>query len=216
MTREEAIKVLHHIVQVADISDCGIKEIDGIDEEAIEIAIKALEQEPCNTDTYKVVKAYMNEWDKPNNSNVISLEVVIEWLKTKDIIKLSSQEEVARKELKALSPVTPEPCEDEYIKVPKKALKYRTKGMVAYNYEWLKNHFDIERTVICGEQEPCEVEAVKQAYNKGFEDCKQAVVDMAGLSDWFDSSDSYNEFVIALSELPPVTPQPKTIQEKQA
>ena len=43
-----------------------------------------------------------------------------------------------------------EPCEDEYIKVPKKALKYRTAGMVAYNAEWLKNHFDIERAVICG------------------------------------------------------------------
>lgn len=45
-------------------------------------------------------------------------------------------------------------CEDEYIKVPKKALKYRTAGMVAYNAEWLKNHFDIERAVICGVQEP--------------------------------------------------------------
>lgn len=48
------------------------------------------------------------------------------------------------------------------------------------------------------EQEPCE-DAIS----------RQAVVDMTGLSEWFDSSDSYNEFVIALSELPPVTPQPK-------
>jgi len=38
---------------------------------------------------------------------------------------------------------------------------------------------------------------------------RQAVIDMTGLSEWFDSSDSYNEFVIALSELPPVTPQLK-------
>ena len=38
---------------------------------------------------------------------------------------------------------------------------------------------------------------------------RRAVIDMTGLSEWFDSSDSYNEFVIALSELPPVTPQPK-------
>lgn len=38
---------------------------------------------------------------------------------------------------------------------------------------------------------------------------RQAVIDMTGLSEWFDSSDSYNEFVIALSELPPVMPQPK-------
>ena len=40
------------------------------------------------------------------------------------------------------------------------------------------------------------------------DDCvsRQAVIDMTGLSDWFDSSDSYNEFVVALSALPPVTP----------
>ena len=54
-----------------------------------------------------------------------------------------------------------QPCEDEYIKVPKKALKYRTVGMVAYNVEWLKNHFDIERAVICGSQETC-VDAISR------------------------------------------------------
>lgn len=43
-----------------------------------------------------------------------------------------------------------EPCDDEYIKVPKKALKHRTAEMVAYNVEWLKNHFDMERAIICG------------------------------------------------------------------
>lgn len=56
-----------------------------------------------------------------------------------------------------------EPCEDEYIKVPKKALKYRTAGMVAYNVEWLKNHFNMERAVICGEQEPCTDAISRQA-----------------------------------------------------
>ena len=54
----------------------------------------------------------------------------------------------------AIEALEQESCDDEYIKVPKKALKYRTKGMVAYNAEWLKNHFDIERAVICGAQEP--------------------------------------------------------------
>ena len=49
------------------------------------------------------------------------------------------------------------------------------------------------------EQEPCE-------------DCisRQAVLDITGVSDWFESSDSYNDFVIAVCELPPVTPKPKT------
>lgn len=55
-----------------------------------------------------------------------------------------------------------ESCEDEYIKVPKKALMYRTAGMVAYNVEWLRNHFDIERAVICGVQGP----ALKTVTNK--------------------------------------------------
>ena len=37
--------------------------------------------------------------------DVISRQAIIEWLKAKDIIKLSSQEEMARKELKALPSV---------------------------------------------------------------------------------------------------------------
>lgn len=63
----------------------------------------------------------------------------------------------------AIEALEQEPCDDEYIKVPKKALKYRTAGMVAYNAEWLKNNFDIERTVICGAQEPCEDAISRQA-----------------------------------------------------
>ncbi len=42
------------------------------------------------------------------SGDTVSLETVIEWLKTKDIIKLSSQEETARKELKALPSVNPQ------------------------------------------------------------------------------------------------------------
>ena len=89
----------------------------------------------------------------------------------------------------------------------------------------------VSRVLVCGDnhfgglyypdQEPCD----KCVYstNEGcqydditetippFDDCisRQAVIDMTGLSEWFDSSDSYNEFVIALSELPPATSQPK-------
>lgn len=89
-----------------------------------------------------------------------------------------------------------ESWEDEYIKyikVPKKALKYRTAGMVAYNAEWLKNHFDIERAVICGAQQPCC-------------DCisRQEVLDMMQMR--MGSKELYK----AVYDLPPVTPQPKT------
>ena len=52
----------------------------------------------------------------------------------------------------AIEALEQELCEDEYIKVPKKALKYRTAEMVAYNIEWLKKHFDMERAIIFGAQ----------------------------------------------------------------
>ncbi len=40
------------------------------------------------------------------------------------------------------------------------------------------------------------------------DDCisRQAVIDMTGLSNWFESSDDYNSFVEDLCKLPPVTP----------
>jgi hypothetical protein len=99
--------------------------------------------------------------------------------------------------------VEQEPCEDEYIKVPKKALKYRTAGMVAYNAEWLKNHFDIERAIICGAQEPCE-DAIS----------RQSAIDV--IESWLKCSD-YNEaerhimraMQSVLYDLPPVTPAEK-------
>ena len=89
-----------------------------------------------------------------------------------------------------------EPCEDEYIKVPKKALKYRTAGMVAYNAEWLKNHFDIERAVIYGAQEPCE-DAVSRKFL-----LRDLLLKAQGEKDvsikWLE------EYI---NSLPPVTPQ---------
>lgn len=38
---------------------------------------------------------------------------------------------------------------------------------------------------------------------------RPAVLDLTGKSDWFESSDDYNDFVCALCNLPPVTPKPK-------
>lgn len=77
---------------------------------------------------------YIKEWLKD------------EWMDPKDRAVLTV----------AFEAVNQEPCEDEYIKVPKNALKYRTAEMVAYNVEWLKNNFDMERAVICGEPAPYE------------------------------------------------------------
>lgn len=96
-----------------------------------------------------------------------------------------------------------EPCDDEYIKVPKKALKYRTAGMVAYNTEWLKNHFDIERTVICGAQEPSSDAISRQAVRDTiFAECSGTKLDI----------DFAKVLLLqrAIKTLPSVTPQPKT------
>ena len=61
----------------------------------------------------------------------------------------------------AISALEQQPCDDEYIKVPKKALKYRTAGMVAYNTEWLKKHWQMEMDIVCGVK-PC-----KDAVSRG-------------------------------------------------
>ena len=79
----------------------------------------------------------------------------------------------------------------------------------------------IANAVVKKMQEPCE-DASEQVVKERTEthECvslcddvisRQAIIDMTGLSNWFDSSDSYNEFVIALSELPSVTPQARWI-----
>lgn len=78
--------------------------------------------------------------------------------------------------------------------------KEEAKGNIIHAIRWndMPKKEALEMAVKALEQEPCE-DAIS----------RRAVIDMTGLSEWFDSSDSYNEFVIALSELPPVTPQPK-------
>lgn len=94
-----------------------------------------------------------------------------------------------------------EPCEDEYIKVPKKALKYRTTGMVAYNAEWLKAHFDLERAVICGEQEPCD-DCISRVYIEPIiEELENICV---------NGDEHILNRLADIKNAPPVTPQSKT------
>ncbi|MBO5971323.1 MAG: hypothetical protein J6S14_22850 [Clostridia bacterium] len=161
-------EAIHYLERIKQEYDCSYEE------DALDMAIQALEQEPKNLHRERE-QAYMQGYE--------------------DASKRYRQE----------------PCEDEYIKVPKKALKYRTAGMVAYNAEWLKNHFDIERAVICGAQEPCNDaisrrEAIKIfTYNYKGEripdyDCDNFPVQIA-----------MKKVKKMLRELPPVKPQePKT------
>ena len=71
------------------------------------------------------------------------------------------------------------------------------------------------------EQEPCEVEATKlqQAYNKGFEDCRQALLDAFGFSEktrkWGGDHSGYNTMMLyeiqdMIESAPSVKQEPKT------
>lgn len=102
-----------------------------------------------------------------------------------------------------------EPCEDEYIKVPKKALKYRTAGMVAYNTEWLKNHFDLERAVICGDQGPCENAISRQIISDYVGSHIQEI--NTGYGDLNKHTNEILRMIVDyIGSMPPVTPQSKT------
>jgi hypothetical protein len=79
---------------------------------------EALSQEPCD--------------------DAISREAVIEWLKDKDIIKIFSQEETARKELKALSSVT----QKSNNKYRKEAKRWKNKWLKSQKSgKWIDDEF---------------------------------------------------------------------------
>lgn len=125
-------------------------------------------------------------------------EEAIRELKIQFVGEYDRQREAKDMAIKALEQ---ESCEDEYIKVPKKALKYRTAGMVAYNDEWLKNHFDIEKAVICGVPLSCDDAISRQAVlEQTYNWCKDEFLRVTNPFDYLRKR---------INDLQPVTPQPK-------
>lgn len=107
-----------------------------------------LEQEPLEVEATELQKAYNKGFEDCRQAVIDELN---KWDWQELYLPIHFKENI----IDVVPPVNPqEPYGDKYIKVPKNALKYRTAGMVAYNVEWLKYHFDIERAVIRGEQEP--------------------------------------------------------------
>lgn len=125
-------------------------------------------------------------------------EEALEWFKDRKK-RYCLDDKCQQAEDMAIKALEQEPCEDEYIKVPKKAMKYVTKGMVAYNYKWLREHFDIERLVVCGEQEPCEDAISRQAVCNIVDAIRDCI-----------SVEGYWAILERLKRLPSVNPQPKT------
>ncbi len=86
----------------------------------------------------------------------------------------------------------------------------------------LKNEYNgigCDECEVTKSQEPCEVEAAKlqQAYNKGFENCRQALLDTFGLSEktrkWGGDHSGYNTMMLyeiqdVIESQPSVNPQP--------
>lgn len=91
MTREEQVDWLCRLR--ADLNNGVI--FTPWNKEFTEALTGILEQEPCNTDTCKVVRAYMNDWDKPNNSDVVSRQAVLDGLASIAKAKARSDEQKA-------------------------------------------------------------------------------------------------------------------------
>lgn len=104
MTREETLKIAYN----------KRKDSAGEEREFYNAVISALEKENIYDDGEHYVTISKALYDKLNVDiceDAISREAVIEWLKAKDIIKMSWQEEKARKELSELPSVQPKPIE---------------------------------------------------------------------------------------------------------
>ncbi len=56
-----------------------------------------------------------------------------------------------------------------------------------------------------------DLKSIKVLEQQPSDDCvsRQAIIDMTGLSNWFESSDDYNSFVYELCKVPPATPTRK-------
>jgi hypothetical protein len=168
MTREEAIAIIENEKECVNRAnkndycnrDCYNCELVKTDTEiltALDMAIEALEQEPCE------------DWhDVPSDEMTLG--------QARQAVK-----DLRKKLAEYLRPCvvnTKDLSDDEIKKFVEEMKKVRVQVIP---------------------KEPC-----------GDAISRQAVIDMTGLSEWFDSSDSYNGFVIALSELPSVTLKQKT------
>lgn len=103
---EMAISAMLENEELSKDLDEALKEIDEYEQ--------GLEQQPCEDAVYLTKEAYSQlclEASKWNELQIcedsVSIDVIIEWLKSKDIIKMSNQEKNARKELQALFSVQP-------------------------------------------------------------------------------------------------------------
>lgn len=77
-------------------------------------------------------------------------------------------------------------------------LKRREENYVEYNVEWFLKNWEIELEILSGGKiKPMDADCIS----------RQAVLDLTGKSDWFESSDDYNDFVFAVCNLPSVTPK---------
>lgn len=79
-------------------------------------------------------------------------------------------------------------------------LKRREENYIEYNVEWFLKNWELELEILSGGKiKPTDADCIS----------RQKVIDLTGKSDWFESSDDYNDFVCAVCDLPSVTPQPK-------
>lgn len=133
-----------------------------------------------------------------------AIEYLNEFILFKKISNTTEEEAIECFKL-AVKALQQQPSEGEkIIKVRKGTLKLRTGRFVVYDVEWVKEHFNTTEAKI---------------YGKPNEDCisRKALIEKlhSKFTDGFDTDKWWNSTAVlnAISELPSVTPQPKTEQE---
>ena len=126
MTNEQAaecLKTIHVLSFKDETATFFLTDVQN----AFKLAIKALEQQP--------------------SENCISKELVIEWLKDKDIIKTKNQEENARRELAELPSVTPSYNSIKTELKPSEDCINRAQALHACCDEWNKDYKAIMKSI---------------------------------------------------------------------
>ena len=224
MTREETIRIFRKEIEClshAKCEDCILEKVcdpaktTPLDSEYIEaygMAIQALSQEPCERfewgidgNVYKITKA---KDGKEICQQVCDDAISRDWLKTAIHnfyygLKHTPSEEDIQAYIDAAPFVTQKPTEGD-----------DTVSRGVFEQVMRERDIAIEQLHELGYElgqkvEPLEVEAAKlqQAYNKGFEDCRQAVLDLIN-ADW-----EYEGLEVPVNSLLPVTQNPETVTE---
>lgn len=210
MTNEEAREILQQIRKQKCVSECDYScplyesKTFCLEEEALDLAIKALEAQPCIEDYPTCTECEHYDSEKhycPRFCQVIKDTLAEAQTCEDDFIKHKKEvlERIAKREheidkyIKELEELEQQPSEDtEVIKVSKGAVKARQGRFVIYDVNWFKEHFYSEEMIYGQPKQPSE-------------DC----ISRQKALDCFEQTNTRQGAKYAIETLPSVIPQRK-------